>query len=300
MTAVRWETTDIVAGGPGWWSGNSVIDAGVRDGTHLIRKTPREHLGLIVTDPGAQLRLKVALDASGLGPAVIELDDVPEGAAGADHAIVMEDLRPSHRVATLGRLAAPGLVDRVIDAHRAVADLQLDLPTLNIFDELRRLQAVVAAEGSSAPADSAAIEAAVASLEATLPADQLVASLGDATAGNHLIADDGESISLVGGTLACVLDRRHLAGILLAEFGWFCGDPHDIVERALGSTDADDFRSAVRYSLLEDLRWGYISRIATARNADDSFVSSLYGMWRVRRAMFTMSQPGFDDWRRAA
>lgn len=283
-----WQSDEtIVPGGPGWWSGNSSIE--VADGQ--VRKTPRVHVSQI-SHPESQLVLRTAVADAGLGPAVTPQVD----------GLVMPDLRhDGYGVATYGRLRRiPGSMEKLIDAHRMVSRLPVTLPVLDVFAEIARLRGVVAGLQIAPPSSAAPVEYFVADVRALLddgPAP--VPSFGDATSGNAMVREDG-SVALVGGTLASAVDPHYTAGVVIAEFAPHLAPAEEVFERFWGTWDTGSFARAQFYSIVDDLRWSYISRIATAHNEDPSFVASLYGQFRTTRARATLKDSRIQEWRRIA
>lgn len=265
----------IVPGGPGWWSGNSEIEV---DGFR-VRKRPRAH-ATEISRQGAQFTLRSAVADIGLGPAV-EIE-------GAD--LLCNDLRASgYLVGTYSRLRnTPGALDSVIDAHRAVAELPVALPVVDIVDELADLRRIVASPEVAPPSSAAPLERFISSVQDELRDGPLpVPTFSDATAGNAMVRENG-SVQLVGGTLAAATDPHYVAGVLIAEFAPHLRSAEEVFERFWGRWDPAAFARAKLFSVADDLRWTYISLIASARNKDPEFLSSLYGQFRAMRGRYAM------------
>jgi len=275
MTLWRADET-VIAGGPGWWSGNGIIQL---DDDGAVRKTPRAHASMI-GDPAAQIALKRALAASGWGPEIIRADR---------DGVVMTDVRADgFRVGTHLRLTDAALFDGLLGGHRAIARMDAVLPELDVFDELARLRGILDRLPIAPPASIAPLEHAIATVRGSWDAGPApVPTLGDATAGNVMVRDDG-SVLFVGGTLAARMDPHCLAGSLIAEFAPHLMSAREVFERFWGSFDAESFARAQTLALADDLRWAYISRIATALSADADFSPSLYGMFRAKRGLWAL------------
>jgi hypothetical protein len=280
----------VTAGGPGWWAGNSIIEQAALASGPVIRKTPRAHAAHISPAATGAAALKIALGEAGLGPRVLAHDR-------ASGAVTMSAPGPDFELGTYSRILKSGALGAIVQAHRAVGELTggpndeslTALPAVPVVAEMRRLSAAAALVGAMRPADSAHLDSSVARLTGMLGGSEpTVPSLGDATAGNVLLGSSGQ-VLLLGGTLAARLEPAHVAGCLLAEFGHFVAEPREVFELYWGAFDPEAYERARLFAILEDLRWGYISRIATALNSDDEFVASLYGLWRVRRGMFDLS-----------
>ncbi|MCL8025326.1 phosphotransferase family protein [Nocardioides bruguierae] len=285
-----WSADDsIAAGGPGWWSGNSrLLVSAVHPG--VVRKSARPHAAHLTT-PGAEVALRRAAADAGLGPWVTEVDEGLE----------MPDLRASgYRVATYARMAVPLRVESMVDAFRQIGDLDVDLPVLDVLADLARLRGVLATLPVVPPAETEPLERVVVELRALLAdGPPPVPSFADVTTGNVMV-DAAGRLQLVGGTFAAAVDPLFTAGCLIAELCPHLAEPEDVFTWFWGSFDRSAYARAQLYAIADDLRWAYVSRIATACKDDKGFVPELYGVHRTRRGLWALKDASFRDWKAAA
>ncbi len=125
--------------------------------------------------------------------------------------------------------------------------------------------------------------------------------LGDGTVSNLLLHQDGR-VLVVGGTLAGLYDPAYIVGCLVAELDPHLADAHAVAARFWGPDAADPAvleRAVARarlWSVVDDLRWLHLSRLATARCDDDELVPLLYGGFRARRALHLLRSPDLETW----
>lgn len=293
-----WSPAGIESGGPGWWAGNSRVYLGAVDGGPVVLNSPREHTKLIAPGSGGS-SMRRLLAQEGLGPAIVSHDEL---------GVVSADISAEFAVMTYSRCEANDLRDAVIDLHAAVRDMDGDdedasveiaLPTISIVQELRRLRGIMATLNMTL-ADGA--EQAVHELDRLAPAladgPDPRPTLGDATLSN--VMRSTERLQLVGGTLAGSMDPSYIAGSLINELAPYFGSPEEVFERFWGSWDSQLYARARLLAIADDIRWAYITRIATATSMERGFVTGPYGNHRAKRAVVAVMTPEFRRWKRTA
>lgn len=284
---------EIAGGSPGWWSGNAEIRRSARPG--LLVKVPRRHASRIGTADN-HARSRIALGKAGLGPRVL----LHHG-----EAIVQDELsRQEWQVLTFTRLTAEGRLARFIDLHSEIASSVHGLEEVAPMAQLSRLRSVMADLGVHAAPELAVAERALEQVGDRLDSGgPRVTFLGDCSCSNMMVRRDGAQMRAVGGTLAVATDPVHVAGALVAELVPYVTDARHVLQALRGSlveaVDDVTFARANLYALAEDVKWVYISRIASAPAFEPRFNSSVYAMVRARRAELVIRQGQYRRWMEA-
>ncbi len=285
----RWVPLPVAAGGPGWWSGNAVVQQTVIDGVAVVRKTARAHTPLVA--PVASTALRTAMGEQGLGPRIV-IDDAEDG-------LISHDLTATCRVGTFTRLTEP-LIGAILATHSAIGRLDISLRRVDPCVEVQRLLAALQRFSMPLPAGAEAVLRCLPAAATALGAGSIFEpTLGDATVSNVMIQDD-QAVRLVGGTLEAEMDRAYIAGCLVAEFAPFFRRPEAVFEQFWGSWDPQQYARARLFSLIDDVRWMCISRLATFTNESGDFTPSPYGSLRLRHALGLVDDSEFTTWMRQA
>jgi hypothetical protein len=283
---------EIAGGSPGWWSGNAEIRRSARPG--LLVKVPRRHASRVGTADN-HARSRVALGEAGLGPRVLLHDG---------EVIVQEELRHEEwQVLTFTRLMREGRLARFTNLHTEIASSVQGLQETAPITQLAKLRAVMADLGVHAAPEIAVAERVLEQVGDRLDSGRpRVTFLGDCSCSNAMVRRDGTEMRAVGGTLAVATDPVHVAGALVAELVPYVTDAWHVLQALRGSlveTDDVTFARANLYALAEDVKWVYISRIASANAFESRFNSSVYSMVRARRAELVIRQGQYRRWMEA-
>jgi hypothetical protein len=294
---------------PGWGAGDIAIEPAIPvlaspswrgvDGFpwRATRKSDGESLFIKAMDRDAALYIDVpcAFEAAqrasdlGIGPKVM-LADIQAGI------LVMEDLNHGWRVGTLERMLEPQIVDAVLAARRRFQTGKPLPRRKTVFDEIEQFYAAVKSAKAQVPVD---IEWLVEELRfaaagfATLKIAP-VPIHGDGNVSNMMISDAGE-VRLIDWDRATTADPLEDLGSFLVEA--FAQEPEarDAFVRATGAFDEAAFNRARIYGVADDLRWGLIGALLTAKSARNTLESYKFASWRFVRCRMAVREPRFGE-----
>lgn len=262
-----------------------------------VRKSGGESLFIKLMDRDAEFYVDVpcAFEAAkrasdlGVGPRVV-LADTDAGL------LVMEDLNQGWRVGTLERMLEPAIVDAVIAARR-LFQTGKPLPRRDgAFAEIERFYAAAVAAKAQLPTD---VEWLVEELRFAAAAVQRIAVTpvpihGDGNVSNIMISDTGE-VRLVDWDRATTADPLEDLGSFMVEA--FAGEPEarDAFIRNTGTFDEAVFNRARLYGVADDLRWGLIGALLSAKSPRNTLEFYKFASWRFLRCRMAVREPRFGE-----
>lgn len=262
-----------------------------------VRKSGGESLFIKLMDRDAEFYVDVpcAFEAAkrasdlGVGPRVV-LADTDAGL------LVMEDLNQGWRVGTLERMLEPAIVDAVIAARR-LFQTGKPLPRRDgVFAEIERFYAAAVAAKAQLPTD---VEWLVEELRFAAGAVQRIAVTpvpihGDGNVSNIMISDTGE-VRLVDWDRATTADPLEDIGSFMVEA--FAGEPEarDAFIRSTGAFDEAAFNRARLYGVADDLRWGLIGALLSAKSPRNTLEFYKFASWRFLRCRMAVREPRFGE-----
>jgi hypothetical protein len=225
----------------------------------------------------------------GVGPKVL-LADTDAGL------LVMEDLNQGWRVGTLERMLDPAIVDAVIAARR-LFQTGKPLPRRDgVFAEIERFYVAAVAAKAQLPTD---VEWLVEELRFAAAAVQRIAVTpvpihGDGNVSNIMISDAGE-VRLVDWDRATTADPLEDIGSFMVEA--FAGEPEarDAFVRNTGAFDEAAFNRARLYGVADDLRWGLIGALLSAKSPRNTLEFYKFASWRFLRCRMAVREPRFGE-----
>ena len=263
----------------------------------VVRKSGGESLFIKLMDRDAEFYVDVpcAFEAAkrasdlGVGPRVV-LADTDAGL------LVMEDLNQGWRVGTLERMLEPAIVDAVIAARR-LFQTGKPLPRRDgVFAEIERFYAAAVAAKAQLPTD---VEWLVEELRFAAGAVQRIAATpvpihGDGNVSNIMISDTGE-VRLVDWDRATTADPLEDLGSFMVEA--FAGEPEarDAFIRNTGTFDEAAFNRARLYGVADDLRWGLIGALLSAKSPRNTLEFYKFASWRFLRCRMAVREPRFGE-----
>lgn len=300
---------DRIGSLPGWGAGNIVIEPAIPilaspswrgvDGFpwRATKKSNGESIFIKVMDRDAELYVDIpcAFEAAqrasdlGIGPRVM-LADIQAGI------LVMEDLNHGWRVGTLERMLEPAIVDAVIAARR-LFQAGKPLPRRKgVFDEIEHFYAAATSAKAQLPTDAEWLveelrfaAAAFGGLDITA-----VPIHGDGNVSNIMISDKGE-VRLIDWDRATTADPLEDLGSFLVEA--FAQEPEarDAFVRSAGAFDEAAFNRARIYGVADDLRWGLIGSLLSAKSARNTLEFYKFASWRFLRCRMAVREPRFGE-----
>jgi len=225
----------------------------------------------------------------GIGPKV-HVADVTDGI------LVMEDLDEGWRVCTLDRLLDPKVFDAIHDTRtrfRAGAALPR---TTTVFDEIARFHREAAAVGAVLPADIDWLVAEFALAEAALraTAGAGVPIHGDGNVSNVLLGPGG-AVRLVDWDRATTADPHEDLGSLFVEAFTQEPEARDAFTRVNGGFDRRAFDRVRLYGIADDLRWGLIGALVSARSPRKTTEFYKFASWRFTRCRLAIHDARFGE-----
>jgi len=305
MAAVR----ERIASLPGWGAGDIVIEPAIPilaspswrgvDGFpwRAAKKSNGESIFIKVMDRDAGLYIDIpcAFEAAqrasdlGIGPKVL-LADIQAGI------LVMEDLNHGWRVGTLERMLEPDIVDAVIAARRLFQAGQPLPKRKGVFDEIEHFYAAATSAKAQLPTD---VEWLVEELRFAAAGFQglgitAVPIHGDGNVSNILISDAGE-VRLIDWDRATTADPLEDLGSFLVEA--FAQEPEarDAFTRNAGAFDEAAFNRVRIYGVADDLRWGLIGSLLSAKSARNTLEFYKFASWRFLRCRMAVREPRFGE-----
>jgi hypothetical protein len=262
-----------------------------------VRKSGGESLFIKLMDRDAEFYVDVpcAFEAAkrasdlGVGPRVV-LADIDAGL------LVMEDLNQGWRVGTLERMLEPSIVDAVIAARRLFQTGKPLSRRDGVFAEIERFYAAAVAAKAQLPTD---VEWLVEELRFASAAVQRIAATpvpihGDGNVSNIMISDTGE-VRLVDWDRATTADPLEDIGSFMVEA--FAGEPEarDAFIRNTGTFDEAAFNRARLYGVADDLRWGLIGALLSAKSPRNTLEFYKFASWRFLRCRMAVREPRFGE-----
>lgn len=270
----------IPGGMEGWAINVDPRRATLADGAEVLLARPRVHVDAV---PGGSGRIEAAQTSAalGIGPDVIDIDQITG-------TVIQRFVAEPWQVGTLGRVTAYSSVPAIIRARNSFRQSHAQLPTRDLFADIRALVNATAGEGYQPSRDIQRLLALLDSFSDALsdgPSSR--PSIGSADLSSVLVHPDG-SILLLGGTWAGYSDPLADIGMLLSELAPSIADDRDVFERSWGSAHEGALARAHLFGILGDLRAALWSAVAALR--DNSGMSD--GHWGrhayvTRRAIFS-------------
>jgi hypothetical protein len=225
----------------------------------------------------------------GIGPKVISAD--PD--AGV---LVMEDLNSGWRVGTLERMLDPTIVDAVISVRRLFQQGKPLPKRKSVFDEIEHFYAAVTSANAQLPAITPWLVEELRFAAAALQSVDITPAPihGDGNVSNFLISDAGE-VRLIDWDRATTADPLEDLGSFLVEA--FAQEPEarDAFARNVGAFDEGAFNRARIYGVADDLRWGLIGALLSAKSRRNTLEFYKFASWRFVRCSMAVREPRFGD-----
>jgi hypothetical protein len=225
----------------------------------------------------------------GIGPKVISADSD----AGV---LVMEDLYSGWRVGTLERMLDPKIVDAVIAARRLFQKGKPLPKRKSVFDEIEHFYAAVTSANAQLPANTQWLIDELRLAAATLQSVDVtpVPIHGDGNVSNILISDAGD-VRLIDWDRATTADPLEDLGSFLVEA--FAQEPEarNAFARNVGAFDENAFNRARIYGVADDLRWGLIGALLSAKSRRNTYEFYKFASWRFLRCSMAVREPRFGE-----
>ena len=299
---------DSICALPGWGEDGAIEPAipilaspswrGVDGGPwRVTNKASGDSIFVKVMDTDATLYVDVpcAFEAAqrasdlGIGPKVILADS----SAGI---LVMEDLNSGWRVGTLERMLDPKIVDAVIAARRLFQKGEPLPKHKSVFDEIEHFYAAATSANAQLPANTQWLVDELRFAAAALQSADIVPVPihGDGNVSNILISDAGE-VRLIDWDRATTADPLEDLGSFLAEA--FAQEPEarDAFVRIAGTFDERAFNRARVYGVADDLRWGLIGALLSAKSRRNTLEFYKFASWRFLRCSMAVREPRFGE-----
>ena len=290
-TAVTADPTPTMAS-PSWWGADSeCFDVRSVDETSsfpaVFVKSMIGHAGAYVDIPQAFAAATKA-GTLGVGPAVHASD----AAAGI---LVLENLVDTCSTATLNVFDDNSRLEQLIRLRRRVHAFGSIARAATVFDDIRALTELAAANAVSLPADFEWMTRMLAMAEKRIAATgfDTVPCHGDGNVSNVLLTEN-DRILLVDWDVAAVMDPLQDIGALLAEVRPFDSSAREAFEIAWGSFDQSLFDRARVYGVADCVRWGLIGAYADAARPGTLEYSKLSD-WQFLRARAGLGDIHFHD-----
>ena len=262
-----------------------------------VKKSNGESVFIKIMDRDAELYVDIpcAFEAAqrasdlAIGPKVIQAD-VKEGI------LIMEDLNHGWRVGTLERMLEPAIVDAVIAARRLFQKGKPLPKRKSVFDEIERFYAAVTSVNAQLPANTQWLIDELRLAAAALQSADItpVPIHGDGNVSNILISDVGD-VRLIDWDRATTADPLEDLGSFLVEA--FAQEPEarDAFARNVGAFDENAFNRARIYGVADDLRWGLIGALLSAKSRRNTYEFYKFASWRFLRCSMGVREPRFGE-----
>jgi thiamine kinase-like enzyme len=216
--------------------------------------------------------------------------------------LVMEDLNSGWRVGTLERMLDPRIVDAVIAARRLFQNGGPLPKRESVFDEIEHFYAAATSANAQLPTNTQWLVDELRLAAAALQSADIVPVPihGDGNVSNILISEAGE-VRLIDWDRATTADPLEDLGSFLAEA--FAQEPEarDAFARNAGTFDERAFNRARIYGIADDLRWGLIGALLSAKSRRNTLEFYKFASWRFLRCSMAVREPRFGEaLRRAA
>jgi hypothetical protein len=290
-TEITADATPTMAS-PSWWGADSecfdvrTIDESASPSTAFV-KSMIGHAGAYIDIPQA---FAAATEAGelGVGPFVHASDP----AAGI---LVLENLVDTSSTATLNVFDDDARLEQLIRLRERVHGLRTITRTATVFDDIRTLTDLAAANAVILPTDFDWMARMLAMAEKRIMATGFDTRPchGDGNVSNVLLADDDRML-LVDWDVAAVMDPLQDIGTLLAEVRPFDSTAREAFETAWGSFDQSLFDRARVYGVADCVRWGLIGAYSDAARPGTLEYSKLSD-WQFLRARAGLGDIHFHD-----
>ncbi|MFT4009055.1 MAG: phosphotransferase [Nocardioidaceae bacterium] len=278
---------------PSWWGADSdryVVRGESPDpvmGPSVVVRvlTPRARRYVDVSASFAAAR---AAGEQGIGPKVhLERPDLG--------VLVMEDLSPVSRTASLRDLGDPDLLAAVVDARVRVHNLAGITRRASLFDDLRAVRALVAEDNQALPRDATWMLRVIDEVEALTAEDapEDRPCHGDGNMSNVMIDGDGR-VRLVDWDSAGLMDPMRDLGSLLLELSPRDTRARDVFTAYWGSWDEVLFGRARLYGAIEGVYRGWIG-VYNDQEAPGTHEYSKFADWQFLRARSLIQELRFDE-----
>ncbi|KAA0102092.1 hypothetical protein CIW49_01775 [Mycolicibacterium sp. P1-18] len=277
---------------PSWWGADSECfdvrtgDASISPATVFV-KSMIGHAGAYV-DVGQAFAAATEAGELGVGPTVHASDP----AAGI---LVLENLVDTASTATLNVFDDDARLEELIALRTRVHAFGAITRSATVFDDIRALTALAAANSVALPADFDWMVRMLAMAEGRIVATgfDTAPCHGDGNVSNVLLADDGRTL-LLDWDVAAVMDPLQDVGVLLAEVRPFDSTARQAFEMAWGHFDQALFDRARVYGVADCVRWGLIGAYADAARPGTLEYSKLSD-WQFLRARAGLGDVHFHD-----
>lgn len=293
-TAITADATPTMAS-PSWWGADSecfdvraVADAGESSASSTaFVKSMIGHAGAYV-DVEQAFAAATEAGACGVGPSVFAADP----AAGI---LVLENLVDTAATATLNVFDDGTRLEQLIALRKQVHGFDSITRTATVFDDVRTLTDLVAANSVTLPVDFEWMARMLEMAETRIAATgfDVLPCHGDGNVSNVLLAEDARML-LVDWDVAAVMDPLQDIGALLAEVRPFDSNAREAFETAWGSFDQTLFDRARVYGVVDCVRWGLIGAYADAVRPGTLEYSKLSD-WQFLRARAGLGDSHFHD-----
>jgi tRNA A-37 threonylcarbamoyl transferase component Bud32 len=290
-TAITADATPTMAS-PSWWGADSeCLDVRSADESSAM---PTAFVKSMIGHAGAYIDISQAFAAAteagelGVGPAVYASD-------AATGVLVLENLVDTSSTATLNVFDDDARLEQLIRLRERVREFGTITRTATVFDDIRTLSELAAANAVSLPADFEWMTRMLDMAEKRIFAAgfDTTPCHGDGNVSNVLLADDGRML-LVDWDVAAVMDPLQDLGALLAEVRPFDSTAREAFETAWGSFDQSLFDRARVYGVADCVRWGLIGAYADAARPGTLEYSKLSD-WQFLRARAGLGDIHFHD-----
>lgn len=290
---VVWSPTLETIASPSWVGADSLFFEGsAPDGEPLLARV-LQPAAMIRVDTAAMFTAMTAAASAGLAPRLLFHD----AAAGV---CVQERLGEEWHVGTLYRFHVdPAAWRASLEARRRFRELAVDLPVVNVFDQVAALRDHVEKHAIEVPSPVDELVGLVQEARGIVsPGLDPVPCHGDAASSNVMMKDG--DVRLVGWTQAACMDPLEEIGSILTEFAPMIASPQEAFAAAWGRHDPVALARAQLFGLADDVRWGLIGSIARATEPDSPVEYQRYGHWRLFKARFAVASGESERWMREA
>jgi hypothetical protein len=258
---------------PAWWGADSLrTRLWLVDGTQVIDRLMHPD-SLAYSTPELLVEAAEQAGALGIGPKLLAADRI-------SGETVTVECSGQWRTATIDDFIDPKRLKQLAQAlGRVRSELKVKAPVATVFDDIRELGKLVAADDPALPSDYQWLVSATKSLEKWIPFDPTRAvfchNSGDAS--NFLVGPQG--LLLLDWDLARRVDPLQEIGIMMAEFAYLPLVEQQTFQILNGERGGErDYLIARAYGIAEHLR------------------QALIGMWRGASEPGTIEYTKFADW----
>lgn len=289
LAALDWTPVFPTNASPSWVGGDSQFYEGRgRDGSSILLRYLKP-AATLRTDCSAVFTAMTAAGEAGLGPTILYQDP--------DRCVCLQQkLGDEWRPGTLHRLLDPVARKASVDVRLRFRQLDLDLPQVNIFEQISHLLEHLRTNQIEIPSTAHEVIRAVEESRGCMhDGPAAVACHGDGAASN-VLCSSGQA-RLVGWTQVGVMDPLEEVGSLITELVPFVADAETVFEMAWPDRDPAALARARLYGVADDLRWALIGWCAQAWRKGSANEYQKYGNWRLLKARSAVTHGGhFERW----